>query len=156
MALCDPCYALFRILERDDIPEDQRRQEETVKEVWKDEDDDSPSATEFQGCLSFSMTLSQPPGLIHSSWGSFCESLDSFCPVCWIVWRHIRESPMASYHDEVRQEFYLCPTGGHDLTNVSGTLELQCSHDTKTWDAIVLWFKRTTKQRFEGNYFTDT
>lgn len=150
MALCDPCYDLFRIL-----------QQESCKEQHEDghgKGDEGASATAFCDWIlaqdnigSTPETVPQLPGLIHSTWESFCKSLDCFCPVCWIVWRHIRESPMTSYRDQVHQKFYLWLNVGYTLIDVSGNLVLLCCTYIKTWDPISLRFKRTTQQRFEGN-----
>nr|CEG03626.1 unnamed protein product [Fusarium acuminatum CS5907] len=41
----------------------------------------------------------------HSSWGSFVQSLDHGCPICWTIWRYIRSSPSASPLDEEMASF---------------------------------------------------
>lgn len=168
MALCDPCYDLFCLLEPDQVPEEQCHEQDTIREVSGNEDEHFAIASVFRDWLRdrfqdrFSDVsdechvledLPHLPGLIHSSWQSFCKSLDNFCPVCWVVWRHIRESPMASYRNEARQGFYLWFDRGVDLKDCYGRLYLCCSTDIHDWDNVALLFKRTTKQRFEGNLF---
>ena len=157
MALCDTCCDLPRSFERDHIPEDQRRKQEAVEKSWGDPKDPF-STTAFSKWLlvrdmkgSIPETLPQLPGLMHSSWDSLCESLDAFCPVCWIVWRQIRESPTASYRDEVHQKFYLWMRSRYNNRGGTETLELLCSRDMKARDRITLLFRRTTKERYEGN-----
>ena len=154
MALCDPCYGLFRILEQESV-------RDPLGDEDQDNDEQGAKPTAFRNWISardnkgaIPKTFPQLPGLIHSTWESFCKSLDCFCPICWIVWRHIRDSPMASYRDkaQVHQKFYLWLSGRYNMMDVSGTLSLQCSHDMKARNAIPLRFKRTTKQRFEGNH----
>src|SRR5688572_138988 len=131
MALCDPCYDLFRIFEGHRNPEVQPREDVFAFRDWLSAQDDQHSV---------SRTLPQLPGLIHSSWKSFCDSLDSFCPVCWMVWRHIRDSPLTSYRDQVRQEFVLFLYYGRHLTHVSGAVSLRCLSDIKDWDFLEFHF----------------
>ena len=164
MALCDPCYNLIHILEQQHIRPKQHPEQETLKETWEDQYGyqylpTSSSVTAFRDWLSarndkssIPETLPQLPGLIHSSWNSFCKSLDSFCPVCWVVWRHIRESPATSYHDENRSGFWLWFHHGLDLTGNTGLIELNCSADIRDADNIVFSYARTTKQRFQGDF----
>lgn len=164
MALCNPCYDLFCIIEQDNpSEEDDFRDQEVDPDDWFVGDDSPvnsyPSGTVFRDWLeardaneSLPNTLPQLSGLVHSSWTSFCDSLDSYCPVCWVVWRHIRDSPTSSYRGQTRQIFYLWLVHGSRLTSIWGELELECSASVKDSDKIVISFQRTTKQRFEGNF----
>ncbi|KAH7253234.1 heterokaryon incompatibility protein-domain-containing protein [Fusarium solani] len=42
---------------------------------------------------------------MHDSWDSLCSSLELACPICWMLWRHLRLSPSAVPKKEERDGF---------------------------------------------------
>lgn len=42
---------------------------------------------------------------MHDSWNSLVLSLRKACPVCWILWRHVRDSPFDSFEEGDRDGF---------------------------------------------------
>jgi hypothetical protein len=138
MALCDPCYDVILMYEQDLNLEGSSA---IAFRDWLASRDDKDSMPK---------TLPQLPGLLYSSWESFCDSLDSYCPVCCVVWRRIRKSPTASYRAENRPGFHIWVDGGVSQDGNSGCLMLKCSTGTTDSESITLAFQRTTKQRFEG------
>ncbi|KAF5026434.1 hypothetical protein F66182_1499 [Fusarium sp. NRRL 66182] len=45
---------------------------------------------------------------LQLSWKSFSTSLDNDCPLCWVFWRHIRSSPLATTENESVERFQTC------------------------------------------------
>jgi hypothetical protein len=135
MALCDPCYNLIH----DDDGDNPFLRDALIH--WFNSNKDSTTEA-----------LPQRSRLTHTSWESFCDSLDNYCPICWVVWHHIRDSPVASYRSQVCQRFSLWLDGGHQDSDDSGVLELKYSCETQDSDDIVVKYIRTTKQQFEGDF----
>ncbi|RGP81760.1 hypothetical protein FLONG3_145 [Fusarium longipes] len=140
MALCGPCYDLIRVCQQHTDLGHRHPYTSAYKfRDWLAGQDDGDSMKE---------ALPRLPGLIHSSWKSFCDSLDNYCPFCWIVWSHIRDSPTALYHNENRLVFNVW-LDRHNPLRGGGILWLKCSAEIKDYKFVKLMFQRTTKQQFE-------
>jgi hypothetical protein len=135
MELCNHCHSLCSSLDRND-----NNTGRAFRDWLKTQGHEHPVPDHFP----------QLTGLIHSSWNTFHDSLESKCPIFWTVWRHMRSSPLASY-DEVRQGFALWVDNCQYQPSPEYAI-LEMKHACKPGESgsVVVSVKRTTKQRFEG------